>query len=261
MDIQKLVIQSKDRVSTDSIYSFNVRLRNLKNVYNVHFKQLCMKNAVLPYGSSARSNILYWTRGAGASATMVAPASWTGPDLAAALQATLNSTGAGGFTVTYSSVTFKFTITNASAFTINFASAADTDTLYNVFGFDRGVNTASTTSLTSTYMAKCQGFDAIFIKSNALTRSKTLYNGATTTTQGSNTLINNAQNIFMMIPVDVDIGQTIRINENDLNVNQAAKGLVLEEIDIALVDAYGQPIVMEADWVIIFDLECSRADM
>lgn len=256
-------IQSKDRASTETIYDFNVRLRNVHGVRRIKFKQLAMHNSMLPFGTSARSAAIYWELGGSpvGPATVGNPNSWTGTDLATVLQTALNSTGGGGFTVTYSSVTMKFTITNATSFALSFASAPATDVLYNVYGFAKGVNTALGTSLTSTYMAKCQGFSAFYLSSRALTRSKAFYSGITASTQGTATnLINSMQNPFMMIPVDVGLGEMIKIVECDLEINQFNSDQVLENIDIQVVDEYGQPITLEAEWNFTLDLEQVRGD-
>lgn len=260
--INSVFIQSKDRASTDNIYDFNVRLRNVHGVRRIKFKQLAMHNSMLPFGNIARNNTIYWLVGAtDYSATVNTPNSWTGTDLATVLQTALNSTGGGGYTVTYSSVTMKFTIANAAAFSLRFSQADASDALYNVYGFAKGVDVGPSTSITSTNMAKCQGFSAFYLASRALTRSKAFYSGMTASTQGTATnLINSMQNVFMMIPVDVGLGELIKIVECDLTISQFNSDQVLENIDIQVVDEYGQPITLEAEWNFTIDLEQVRGD-
>lgn len=255
-------IQSKDRASTETIYDFNVRLRNVHGVRRIKFKQLAMHNSMTPFGDIARQNVVYWSIGASDyGATVADPNSWTGTDLATVLQTALNSVGPAGFTVTYSSVTMRFTISNASAFQLKFSSADASDTIYNVYGFIKGTDTASALSVTSTNTAKCQGFSAFYLASRALTRSKAFYSGMTASTQGTSTnLINSMQNVFMMIPVDVGLGEMIKIVECDLTIEQFNSDQVLENIDIQVIDEYGQPITLGADWNFTIDLECVRGD-
>lgn len=260
--INSVFIQSKDRASTERIYDFNVRLRNVHGVRRIKFKQLAMHNSMEPFGDSYRSDAIYWKiGGTDYFGTVSSPNSWTGTDLATVLQTALNTSGPAGFTVTYSSVSMKFTIANASAFQLRFSQAPSNDTLYNVYGFIKGTDTTSATSVVSTNMAKCQGYSAFYLASRALTRSKAFYSGTTASTQGTDTnLINSMQNVFMMIPVDVGLGEMIKIVECDLTISQYNSDQVLENIDIQVLDEYGQPITLQAEWNFTLDLEQVRGD-
>ena len=247
---RQIVISSKDRVSGQSLNSITVELKNNLQVYAVELQQFVTHHSVLPWALS--SDILYWYIGGTYSTTMVTPTSWTGSAVATALQTTLNSSGPAGFTVTYSSITGKFTITNASSFYLPFQSMTSANRLWEVLGFPKQTQTAAGTSLTSTYMAKIQGISKYFINSVNLARQKT-YMSPTQTLQGSSTIINNSQSVFAVIPIKVNLFETIEYNKQNYASTEYQFGntSVLQTIDLSITDEYGNLLPVEDEWTLV----------
>lgn len=245
----QLIINSKNRTSSSSSSSdFIVQVRNKDEYKRMRFKQLILKHSIYPYESTDN---IYWTISSTQYNVAVGfPSAWTGAAIATALQTALNSTGPGGFTVTYSSVTFKFTISNASAFTIDFSDMSNK--LWKIMGFTESTDTSSATSHSSTNVAYTLGDDKIFLQSRKLAMYRQAY--FNTHSFNTNPIIDSFRPIIMMIPLDVDLGDTKSINEGELPNDFMAPGL-LDDLDLALVDDAGAVVTVNGmEWCIIFEL-------
>ncbi len=248
---RQIIISSKDRQTSELPYNINVNLKNGYNVAEIKFKEFITHHSIMPYDSG---DSLYWTIGSAQNAVFTAPASWTGPAIATALQTTLNSVGAAGFTVVYSSLTGKFTITNASSFFLSFHLAGTQNRIWEMLGFKRLTQTSTGTSLTSDFMARSQGISKFFIASTTLARQKAII-GYPASSQGSTPLINNSKSVFMCIPIRVDIGDAIEFNEMNLGEYVFTYGCnyVLENIDIQIVDDYGLFLAVTDEWTLVLE--------
>lgn len=103
----------------------------------------------------------------------IAPGNYTSDELASTLVTALTAAWANAFTVTFSSITNKFTISGTLAFTFDFASFTTATTTQfamdkwaTVLGFQKGINTLSGTSITSTLSANVGGEDYLYLRSN-----------------------------------------------------------------------------------------------
>lgn len=255
---RQIVISSKDRASGENLNSISVQLKNNLEVRSVELQEFITHHSILPW--AVGTDYLFWTvSGVSQNTLMVSPTSWTGAAIAVALQTTLNSVGAAGFTVTYSSVTGKFTITNAGNFALDFDDAPSSNRLWEVLGFARLQPTLLGTSLTSTYMARVQGISKFFINSVNLARQKT-YMSPTQTLQGSTIQINNSQSVFAAIPVKVNLFESIEFNKQNYasTVFDQGNSFVLQFIDISIVDDYGNLLPVEDEWTLVLDAVCEQ---
>lgn len=255
---REIVIRSDvDLQSGQTNSNFSVILRNFLKVQSIKFKAFKSHNSVLPWTGTGTASTgtsgLFWTIGGiGYNAVVAVPSSWTGADIATAIQTALNSTGPGGFTVSFNIAKGTFLIVNGSAFVLNFSSAPANNVLWYVLGFSRLTDTSSATSQTSTTMAHLQGITEWYLTCKQITRQKTFCNFLTSSTQGSTSQINNSQNLFMEIPVTVDIGSPILLTETGYINLEYFFGdyAVLDHLEFIMYDSYGNNITLNSGFTL-----------
>lgn len=114
---------------------------------------------------SSDNNTFYLTTVSNGTVLMtIAPLTYNGPSLATALATTLNSTAPAGFTVTWNSVTSRFTITGPEAFTITMPTKSPKLNL----GFPLGASSSTGFVLVSPLAAIPTGPLYLYVNSQTL---------------------------------------------------------------------------------------------
>lgn len=114
------------------------------NAFTDFRSQVYRSNGSFRIASS--NQVIYFNDGSDKSANIAISDYTSGAALATAVQTALNSVGS-GFTVAYSTTTYKFTISNASAFVLKLSST--TNAIWNALGWVSVSDTASATSHSS----------------------------------------------------------------------------------------------------------------
>lgn len=241
-----IIVDSANRLtSSNSSSDFSIKLRSTRIVRRVSFRSITLKFSWSPIDST--NNTLKFNEGAAdLTATLSTPNTWTGTDIATSLQNAMNAVSS-GFTVSYNSTTFKYTISKATNFTLKFATTGNT--IYKILGFNNVDTYTGTNTYTSDNIGYALGFDYVLIKSNALMNSyssdKKTFQKATTFGNSPDLVLDNSQNIFMAIPVNVGIGSTIIYNQHDfdrtLDYGDSLKTLDL--IDIQLLNPWTNNVI------------------
>lgn len=254
-----IIIRSEDRTSTStSTTDFSIKLRNTMPIRRLRFKQIQIYYSWYPIDSS--NNTGYINEGAADILfTVGQPTSWTGTDIATALQTALNAASS-GYTVSYSTSTGKYTISRATAFTIKWATAANT--LYLIFGFTNA-NTSSANSQTGANLGQTNIPREFQIRSNelcsgAIDRSRSFF-GNTTFGSAVDTVVDNSKPIFINVPVDVQFGDLISKDQGNITreIEYSGNDKVINTIDIKVVN----PLTGSAlngngiDWTIVVEAD------
>jgi len=158
---------------------FIMPARQLYNIAAIKIIEVQVPFSYYVFNSS--NNVFYLTESDGGGAVQVTfpVGNYSSTTVIAPFESVLNAASANGhtYTVTYNSVTMKFTITSnsggATTFTLTFGTAGDnTDgSLRNELGFYGGPNVSSTgpsPALTSPYVAAVSGPNYLYLNSNAL---------------------------------------------------------------------------------------------
>lgn len=141
---QYIYVNSKDRLTastsnTDFVVDLNFDISNIKNITLSQFTLLNRINNI-----NAGNNQFDLTDGSGTHAFTIPTGFYTAAELATQLSTQLNTVSA-GYTVSFSTITGKFTFSNAGAFILLFSN---TDNQYYLLGFPNA-NTVNATSHTS----------------------------------------------------------------------------------------------------------------
>lgn len=137
-----------------------------------HIEKIVLPNSIYPFRTGVNT-VLQFISNANVWTTTITQGNYATPQLLATeIQSRLNLlTGSSGvtFTVSFSSTSFKFTITGTGS---NFAFIWDKSTPYLELGFNLGTDAAGLTR-TSDYIGNISGFDVINVYSDALLRHNT----------------------------------------------------------------------------------------
>lgn len=152
-----LIVRSIDRESgnsSDYRLEFKQSIFALRNEnVTLQLKEISIPNTFYTI-TTGYNDVIDFNLGGVLSAT-ISPGAYTSTSLATELETVMNAASAGGFTVTYSIYTFKYTIANVGAFTLLFSTGTNTTThsrsLWKILGFTdtNGLNAVDTTSGTS----------------------------------------------------------------------------------------------------------------
>lgn len=207
-----LYINSKDQ--TDNEY-FTVTLpRYLNNIKNIQISGVQIPNTL--YSVNINN---YLAKFDSNDVTLVV-GHYTSSEFAAMVQTRLRALVSASYTVVLDSNTLKLTITNGGA-TMTYSYANSTANELLGFSADQ-----SATTLISNNLINISPLSAVYIRSNALTRNR------------SDVLMDRKmQNIFTIIPCDVDFGEIINMqSQNSVNYSYQYDDLSISKIDLELLD-------------------------
>ena len=266
-----IVLDSRFRIpSSASSSNFVIQLERAMGIKQCIFKKLNLKFAWLPLGASPNNTIKFRETGSTGTirtATIAVPATFSGPDIATAVQTALNAAGTYTYTVSYAINTGYFTISAGSAFELLWATS--NNWVYKVLGFNNADDSGYSTSHTSQNVAFCQGFDYVVVESVALLGEADNSSWAyyqNTTYANSNYRLNNSQPVFVLCPIqsgplganiwtEGDFSREIRYNgyAND----RAPASKFLKEIDIQLREPWTNTIIdmRGVDWQLELEVE------
>lgn len=244
---QILCIDSTNRTSTSSSTSnFTVQLNIANRVKKVIFRNINFKFSWYPITQLDTLTITESVSGP-TVVNMDFPTAWTGTAIATMLQTQINASGVTNtYSVTYSNVTSKYTIsrTGAEDFQLSFDQ---TQTLWKVLGFPSTGITFNVSSITGN-VGYAFGFDYVIIRSNNLLEGA---NQIVTGFQGTDSSgkIRQAQNVFLTIPVNVEYGGSIQYFNDQIEREicyMPAEGRTnkwLNEVDIKITNPYTDEII------------------
>lgn len=141
-----------------------LQLTNIKKIWNLSIADMIVYIDWSMISAYLLNNIFYYSINGGIETTFTIPdGSYTSTDLKNYL--TNNS----AFTVTYSTITNKFTFVHS---TYNFTLRFDENSAYEELGFKSGYSYTSTAkSLTSSYSIDLSGSRQLFVKTSILTKN------------------------------------------------------------------------------------------
>jgi len=253
-----LYINSKDRDS-NSISNTNFRyllyplgISNCQNYY-VTSATIPLSDYVTVYppkdGTGSQSFVL--NDSVGIHSGTIAMGNYPASILANLLQTELNAIGQGGYSVSYSSYTNLFSITNATSFAIAWSSN-NASYPYQSLGvllgwrdiFYNPVNIPNTTSVVAPFETNLSGPLQFYILSQCLTTNTNSF------FQGKKSSVISA------IPNNVEpFGILTYQNSSPIYWNPL-NSIKIDQIDLRLVDEFGVDVILNADWDISITFQC-----
>jgi hypothetical protein len=250
MKLTTLYINSKNRMANGTHTDFKI---NLTPYGLTNIKKYCIKNATIPFSyystSYANGNpngfqIVDFQVGFLGYTLKIPFGTYPYSDLALIIQDQLNANLlTSAFVVSYDSHTSKFTISNNTVFSILWGSTQYAGTPYykllsTVLGFNN-VDLSGQTSYTSSFTANLSGGMNIYIKSNALSYSRSVF------------FENKPNTVILGIPNMSAYGGIITYFDQEL-IMQYNGTSQLNVIDFQLVDEYDNIIDLNGlDWSFI----------
>ncbi len=222
----RCVINSKNRLSplTDTSSDFNVSL----NYSLLRITEIEIERVEIPfsfYAINSNNNVL--TFNAGANSITITPGNYTTSSLIPELTTKLSAAFAGQSpAVTFSSTTYKLTISKSSAFIVDSYADVPASTASYSLGFH--VSTSSATSVTGDSAINIAGPNYILISSDYFT------SGIQHKTMFSNT---SYQSVFWSVPVNCAPGDIIIENTSiPIRLNSKFTISSTDNIDFRLYD-------------------------
>ncbi len=232
---------------------FNSALRNTGSVSSTDYvvglpfmfpdktnRRMRLKSVVIPWNyynvNSTNNSVLV-----NAITVTITPGSYTAATLAVAIAAALNAAGIGftGFTCTYSTTTFLFTIGSGAAITFHWESPLST--LQTIIGFPSTLN-AATTQVGTT--AATLGIpNSLYISMKGFTSN--IFIAAQTA---------NFAPINFYIPLTANTGTLIFYEPDFENQWTEHQDKLSQTVNIRLTDQAGNVIPLNADWLFSLDL-------
>ena len=195
------------------------------------------------YAVNSTNNVLVWNSGADHMCT-ITPGTYGTLDFIAELKSKMNAQQS-GYTITYSSITFKLTFANASSFTLQYTNTSGTSTIGKVIGMNSTANSSTGTSVTLPNTINLGGTKYILIKSDTLVRPKII-----------RPYLNTAyDNTLYKVPVTGEPGDIMV--EKNLYTNLLKYGVrqTLRNIDFQLYDDAGNILNLNGmNWSITVNL-------
>lgn len=239
-----LYINSKDR-SNGVVNNFNYNLPvGINDAYSYY-----VKNVVIPFSAyvsvypqnDTQSYVVFimqTSTGESHNVSLPPPGNYTANQLAAAIQSDYNSTFTSNqITVTYNSNTNKFTFAYASGTATQIkiyysSNNNEGQEIMRTLGFPTVGSSALAGSLTSTYAANLTGPLNYFLQSSCFTVGDCV-----------SFFQNTQSSTILQIPVVVNPGGIIYY-ENPINDFIPLRKKNLNNIDLSLVDDYGNPVLL-----------------
>ncbi len=222
----RCVINSRNRLNplTEDSNDFTVSLNSsLSRITEIDIERVEIPYSF--YAINSTNNVL--TFNSGANSITITPGNYTATTLITELTTQLNIAFAGQSpAVTFSSLTYKLTISKSSAFNVDSYTDIPTSTASYALGFH--VSSATSTSITADSAINIAGPNYILISSEYLTsgiQHKTLFSDST------------YQSVFWAVPVSCSPGDTIIENPLiPIRLNAQTTVLSTDVIDIQLYD-------------------------
>ncbi len=217
-------------------FSFN---ENLTRISEIQIERVEIPYSF--YAINTTNNVL--TFNSGANSITITPGNYTASTLITELTNKITASIGGSPIVTFSSSTYKLTITRGSAFRVDSYIDIPASTASYNLGFR--VSSASSSSVTADSAMNISGPNYILISSNYLTNGiqhKTMYSDS------------SYQNVFWAVPVNCSPGDTI-IEETTIPIRLNSKISISSSdiIDIKLYDDRGALLNLNGlDWSIQF---------
>lgn len=173
-----LLVDSRDRnpLQTQSAYTVTLP-KTYENVYSVTLRSAEIPKSWYGFSAAAGNTSMTVTVSATPYTVTIPDGNYTASTLAAALQTAMSASGAGTFTVTYSSTTGLITIVRSTGnFTLSFASQSQTKSgqvvpstatwwgLGYFLGFNKIDYTSSGSSLTGAFQVQVEPFNYILME-------------------------------------------------------------------------------------------------
>jgi len=148
----KVFLSSLDKLySSDTPQSCTISIQNrgLRNVKSIRVLQFALPNTLYNVSSSYSNNKMLWNRGGTDYSFTIPNGQYTISNLHTTIENGMNATDANNYDLTYSSTTFKSSISGTNAFTLNWSTnPSSSNGCYKELGWNKS-DTSSATSHTS----------------------------------------------------------------------------------------------------------------
>lgn len=255
MNTVTLYINSKDREikaqpSTNFIYRlFPLGMYNIESYY-IKSVTIPLTNYVTVYPSTEGAQHFIISDFFGDHTVVITSGNYTAQQLAALMQTEMNAaTGGAFFNVSYSTVTNKFVITTTGVFTIKFNennALFPYQSLGSVIGFrDVDYNPLSISAgAEAPYEINLSGPLNYYIRSSALTvMTNSFFQG-------------NKDNVICSVPNN-GAPFTVLTFLNPAPIYEPLFNIKMSQLDLQLIDEYGNEPLLNADWTITISFKCN----
>ena len=143
MDVHKLLIQSKDRIS-GTASDFIIQVPSMTKVREVNLVSASIPNTI--YNITAANNTIYWNAGSGPLSATISPGAYSVTLLTVALTTAMTAANPNEYSVSYNYTTMKISID--CDVNISLTCTNTTNAIWDVIGF-AAVDRASAASHTA----------------------------------------------------------------------------------------------------------------
>lgn len=234
-----LRVSSKNRAS-NSVSRYNVKYNtNDRDLHNV--KRIALKSAIIPntqYNINSNNNTFYMVNTISGPTYTIPVGQYTITTLMAAIQSAVG----GGFTLTQDATTQLLTFTAGGVDTLTMTSDPSTNPMAPILGIT--TDSGAVASYTTPSLPDLRGLTSIYVASQALTNHTSMSDSA-----------KNKQNIFCTIPVNVEFGGSVSLEEDETTLDYVIfdSHKNISTIDINLMDEDLNTLELNGlDWTLVF---------